>query len=354
MQVGTKVGLGFTLITLFLVGAVAIGIQQALNMEKISKRVVNLRVPTVQTSLMLLNGVNHSLAGLRGWMLLGEEIFNEEQANAWTDEIEPSLKKLEELSANWTDPGNLNRLGVVQKKLATFKKHQDQIQKIAWLVENRPAHKILFEEAVPLEKTILAHIATMIELETKIKPTPERKELLGAMADIEVVMSTVLANIESYLISGEKKFIKGYEKLWERKSRRFKMLEQNIELLTEEQKRAFNNLGAARTMFEPLPAKMIQIRSGEKWNKANLWLGTKAAPTAQAIKNILYEMVASQNSLLVADEKELKDRAHSLITTLLALLFGGGLISGVLGSAITRQIKAQLEEKIRPAKIRFS
>ena len=68
LSVGTKVALGFTLVTLILIVAVASTIQQVLNMEAISNRVINQRVPTAQTSLMLLNGVNHSLASLRGWI----------------------------------------------------------------------------------------------------------------------------------------------------------------------------------------------------------------------------------------------------------------------------------------------
>ena len=88
MRVGTKIGLGFGLITLTLMGVVLITIQQVKNMESITKRVVELRTPTAHSSLMMLNGMNHSLAALRGWVILGDAKFKEERHRAWEVHID--------------------------------------------------------------------------------------------------------------------------------------------------------------------------------------------------------------------------------------------------------------------------
>ena len=87
MTIGKKVGLGFGLITLILMAVVLLTIQQVRTMEIITKRVVELRTPTAHASLMMLNGINHSLASLRGWILLGDKKFkNRKLSNIITSE----------------------------------------------------------------------------------------------------------------------------------------------------------------------------------------------------------------------------------------------------------------------------
>ena len=83
MTIGKKVGLGFGVIVLILMGGVLSTIQQVRNMEIVTKRVVELRTPTAHASLMMLNGMNHSLASLRGWILLGDPKIKKERSIAW-------------------------------------------------------------------------------------------------------------------------------------------------------------------------------------------------------------------------------------------------------------------------------
>ena len=92
MTIGKKVGLGFGVMTLILMGVVLLTIQQVRTMEVITKRVVELRTPTAHASLMMLNGINHSLASLRGWIILGDPKFQTERSIAWEEQINPSLQ----------------------------------------------------------------------------------------------------------------------------------------------------------------------------------------------------------------------------------------------------------------------
>ena len=85
MTIGKKVGFGFGVITLILMGVVLITIQQVKSMEITTKRVVKLRTPTAHASLMMLNGINHSLASLRGWIILGDPKFQMERSIAWEE-----------------------------------------------------------------------------------------------------------------------------------------------------------------------------------------------------------------------------------------------------------------------------
>jgi methyl-accepting chemotaxis protein len=128
MTIGKKVGLGFGVTTLILMGVVLLTIQQVRTMEVLTKRVVDLRTPTAHASLMMLNGINHSLASLRGWILLGDQKFKEERSIAWEEQINPSLKLMHELAPNWTEPENKIRLKSIEEEINNFKSGQQKIE----------------------------------------------------------------------------------------------------------------------------------------------------------------------------------------------------------------------------------
>ncbi|MBT6346521.1 MAG: hypothetical protein HOJ49_07270, partial [Nitrospina sp.] len=67
-KIVTKIQIGFVAVAILMVGIVATTIYQTKTVKSISDKVVDLRVPTAQSSLEMLNGINHSLAALRGWM----------------------------------------------------------------------------------------------------------------------------------------------------------------------------------------------------------------------------------------------------------------------------------------------
>ncbi len=87
----------------------------------------------------MLNGMNHSLAALRGWIILGKDKFKDERAIAWSKEIEPALATMKEFAVNWTDPKNIERLQTIESKLGDFKTFQREIEDISQTVDNTPA-----------------------------------------------------------------------------------------------------------------------------------------------------------------------------------------------------------------------
>ena len=208
MTIGKKVGLGFGLITLILMGVVLLTIKQVRTMEIITKRVVELRTPTAHASLMMLNGINHSLASLRGWIILGDPKFQMERSIAWKEQINPSLQQMHRLAPNWTDAENKSRLHSIEEEINNFKKVQQKIEDIARTPENSPAQKILFEQAEPLEKSIVATVSKMIRYEMKNNKTQKNKKLVEILANIETTTSLALERADEFLLSGKQEFKK--------------------------------------------------------------------------------------------------------------------------------------------------
>jgi len=342
LKVGVKIGSGFFLVGLILCVSISLTMIQTGKTGDITNKVVDLRVPTAQASLMMVNGMNHSLAALRGWMILGKDKFKTERATAWSNEIDPSLKVMKEFSVNWTDPANIERLKIIETKLEDFRKYQAEIEAISQTAENLPANKILFEEAAPQAGILVGNITKIINIEAKLAATPERKALLGMMADIRGTTARALANIRAYLLSGDPKFKDKFNVMWTKNIKRFGDLTNNRSSLTPRQLALFKEFTKARKAFAPMPSKMFEIRGGEEWNIASRWLGTKAAPTAFAIKKQLDGMIASQKNLLAADMEKTKSLTASLTKMLWILLFAGVGLCSVLGFFITRSITKPL------------
>ncbi len=344
MTIGRKVGLGFGFIVFILMGVVLLTIQQVRTMEKITKRVVDLRTPTAHASLMMLNGVNHSLASLRGWVLLGDSKFKEGRILAWKEQIDPSLKEMHRLAPNWTEAENVSRLKIIENEIDAIRNFQQKIEDIAQTPENSPARKILFDTAEPLEKSIVSTVSKIISLEMDVKIAPERRRLVGILAYIETSTSLALERAEEFLLSGKVEFKQESINKWKKNIEQLEVLRKNIALLTDKQAKHFQSLEISIAKLGPLLEDIIRIRSGDEWNLANHWLETQAAPAAFRIKELLNEMTTIQEQLLENDVEEISSRTHFLITLLVALFFSAALISGVLGSSITRSISDPIRE----------
>jgi methyl-accepting chemotaxis protein len=338
MMIGKKIGLGYGVITFILMGVVLVTIQQVKTMETITKRVVELRTPTAHASLMMLNGINHSLASLRGWIILGDPKFQTERALAWAEQIDPSLKQMHELASDWTDQENKTRLKAIEKEIDALKMSQQKIEDIARTPENYPAQKILFDQAEPLGKNIVAIVSKMIKLEMKNKMAIQNKRLIGVLANIETTISLSLERADEFLLSGKQEFKNESQENWKKNVEYMKTLQGNKKNLSGEQLRNFEKLQGGLNQLGPLMEDIIRIRSGEEWNWANHWVQTQAAPVAFRIKELLNDMNVIQEQLLENDIDEISNRTHFLIVLLVALFFAAALIIGVLGVSITRSI----------------
>ena len=337
MSIGKKVGFGFGFMTLILMGVVLFTIQKVRTMETITKRVVELRTPTAHASLMMLNGINHSLASLRGWIILGEQKFQTERSIAWEEQINPSLNLLHGLAPNWTDPDNKTRLQSIEKEIVNFKAVQKKIEDIAQTSENSPAQKILFTQAEPLEKSIVAIVSKMIGMETENNKTPKDKQLIEILANIETTTSLALERADEFLLSGKQEFKKESLDNWKKNIEHMSVLKKKNNF-NKEQAKNFKSLSVKLNQFGPLLEEIIRIRSGAEWNLANHWVKTDAAPVAFRIKELLQEMTSVQEELLESDVAEISRKTHFLVVLLVALFFSAALISSALGANITSSI----------------
>jgi methyl-accepting chemotaxis protein len=341
LSIGYKVAFGFILCSLILAVSILTTVFYVKQTDAINTRLVELRIPTAKNTLNMVNGVNHSLAALRGWIILGKDKFKDQREIAWTN-IDYSLEKMEEYSKNWTNPENVKTSKELAVKFKEFKKFQDEIEAIAHTAENTPATKILLDDAAPKANIMLASITELINLELKREATPSRKQILGMMADIRGTTARSLANIRAFLLSGNKVFHERFNTMWNKNIIRVNDLTAQKSNLSPEQLIQYNKYVNARNNFKDLPKKMFDIRSGESWNLANKWLGTRAAPVAFSIKELLTKMHNNQSLLMNEDGKKSTSLVQTLLNLEYALLVFGISLCGVIGFFISKSINKLL------------
>jgi methyl-accepting chemotaxis protein len=345
---------GFIIVILLMGVAVGTTIWEVSIIKKDTDRIVELRIPTSQASSGMLTQIQGSLANLRGWMLTGNENFKTGRAEVW-DNIDGIQSDMDTLSSTWTNPKNVEVWSTFKEILAEFRAAQARVEAIAKSPDEQPATKMLVTEAAPLAGVMVSAITDIINLEMEIAPTPQRRQLLGAMADTRGTLGLGLANIRAYLLTGNAKFTAKFDKLWAKNEKRFGDLTGMSHLMTAEQSAIFQTFSENRAKFVALPPKMFAIRGSEKWNMANYMLITEAAPRAGKLLNILLGekdadgvrqggMVKNQKALLQKDADNGTAETNKLLMIEWVLLALGILIGGAIALLTARSIVKPVNE----------
>ncbi|NOY65997.1 MAG: methyl-accepting chemotaxis protein [Gammaproteobacteria bacterium] len=349
-----KLLLGFGAVLVFFALMSVNNFMAMTNISDVEHRLIKLRMPTVLAGQELTDGVHLSLAGLRGYMILGKKLsaaekFKAERQSGW-DEIDSAMEKMNVFSKNWTDPGNIKMLNDMKVLVNEFRVAQQEVEDIAHTPANIPALNLLLTEAAPEASRIIGAITAIIDEESSLGATPERKQLLKLLADSRGSFAVGLANIRAYLLSGDTGFADKFHAKWEINQTRFDQLSSMTGLLNEKQTEAWNTYNTVRAEFASLPDKMFKLRSAKDWNLANYWLGTKAAPKAAGIMEILKKMRVSQDKLALIDENILESESSSMKTIMVV----GSLIALVIGifiaTFISRMISVPLRAMVDRAK----
>ena len=342
MTMKNKLTVGFSIMAGIITLVVFINLVYVHSALELSHRMIDSRTLTANHSMTMLNGVNQALAALRGWVLLGQEAFKEERHQVWSIQLEAPLREMKKLSANGIHPENVERLKKIEALLPKFKQFQLEIENIAQTPDNRPALKMFLEQAVPQSNLMSNNITLMIDLEVQEKASPERKALLGLMADVRGTLGLSLTNLRAFLLSGKLQFQAKFEALWLKNEMRFNELARKTNLLTSQQFKAFELLTQTRNTFITLISQIMERRNQPNWNLSNYWLATKAAPLGIQLVKMLEEMAIHQQQLLQHDGKEIDKTIDELIQIEWYLLAMGILLAGFFGWFMIRDIFQQV------------
>jgi len=125
-----KIGLGYFLMAAMLATAVLVTIWQVRQTAVINERIINLRVPSAAASLKVLNGVNHSVASMRGYAMWGDPEFKEQRAEAWK-QVNDAVAELEFHNNTMRDPDFSRNLNKLQGLLNQVRQVQEEAERLA-------------------------------------------------------------------------------------------------------------------------------------------------------------------------------------------------------------------------------
>ena len=131
LKISTRITVGFLAIIVIFSISSFVAIMKNKQLDTHATQALAVNLPTVRATSSILNGTNHALAALRGWMLLGKDKFKTERQAAWKDEINSAMADLEVLSNSWQDQENKAMLGELKQLLQVFADKQQQIEDIA-------------------------------------------------------------------------------------------------------------------------------------------------------------------------------------------------------------------------------
>ncbi|MCG7587600.1 methyl-accepting chemotaxis protein [Photobacterium sp. OFAV2-7] len=338
---------GFTVILLLLIfNTLIINWSVSKSQQRVDS-LVQLRMPTVISGKDLMNGINSSLAALRGYMILGADPAKAEQmkknrVQAW-QLIDAAMAEYETVSSHWTDPANVERFNRLKTLIAEFRQAQQQIEAISNTDENIRSYNILLTEAAPLAEQMLAALNAIIDREEALAATPARKQLLKYLADTRGSFAIGLANIRAYLLSGDDKFEQKFQSSWTLNSQRVAQLNDLQYLFSREQASQWQQFSQHRSQFEALPQRMFSARKADNWNTANHWLATRAAPKAAEIKAVQAAMTASQQQLMQEDQMLLEESLTNAQTVAVVSCIISVILGIVISLTLARNIRRRLD-----------
>ncbi len=347
LNLKNKLIFAFSLILIIIIATAIFNLYSVNKTSYLQKEITEYQIKNVNSTKNITNAINSSLASLRGYIILGSDSNKAEKMRAsrqkaW-ETIEHEIAFLKTHLSHFSQE-NKQRLAQLESILVEFKTSQKQIEDIAQSPENIQAYNLLLTQAAPTAAKLITSITAIIDLESNLSATTERKALLKLLADSRGSFAIGLANIRAYLLSGKNGFKLQFDQKWEINTDRFNDITSNYQdYFTLEQMVQWQIYTKSRDQFESLPPKMFAMRSAEDWNTANYLLGTQAAPRATTALALLQAVESSENKLL--DEEiillnELSDNQNLIIVVsaslsiilclIIAILFSRDLLSRLL------------------------
>lgn len=349
--IGKKLGLGFGVILFLMVINSAVAYIKVKNMEASVDMVVSQAFPTKLACGELLNGINHSLSALRGYLILGSDPenarkFKADRADGWK-EIDSALADMDGFGEHFTSAQDRKYLRTISSTVEEFRAAQKGIETIAQTSGNVPAYQLLLDEASPRAAKIEAAFTKIIDGEQLQEVTAERNRLLKNLADIRASFALAMASIRTYLLSGDKDHNVGFQEHWKDYQAAHQLINASVALFSESQKREWEAYTGLHTEYDPLPQKMFDLRSAANWNQANFELATEAAPRAQKMIEALRAIRDSANQRVDLARKDMEAAARELTRTLILVTLvaiGIGLaVALMLSQKIATAVQAVVE-----------
>jgi PAS domain S-box-containing protein len=304
-----------------------------------STRLALLRGPTLSNSALASEGLQRSLAGLRGWMVLREPSFKQERIFAWEQEIWPALANLEALRADGSDEFG-EQLEVLRRIFTDLNEWQWWIEDIAQTPGNEPARVLYDRDVGPMEIRMLQGIRSLIDDEMQAAET--RKNLLGAMDDLRLAVMEVEVATARFLRNGrinDENTIRhelrlAVQLVGDLAARKDELSVHQLEIMSW--------LEAEVVAYHSSLDRVISKRKRADWNLAKHLMAHQAHPLSKEASTLLTELSREQNQRMQNDAAEVVHISNVALLVLVVLILVMAVSARVLSKRKADQITGPL------------
>ena len=294
--------------------------------------------PTAQASQRVLNGIQSSLAAMRGWVALGHHEFRVERKQAWEQDIFPAMTELESRLDGAVDAEASKELQEITGLLKDLEESQWWIEDVAQTPGNNRAQHYFTSNIVPLADTILHAISGMIVLESYELDEVKSSFLLKDMTGFRYQINQSITGLERYLNTPESQYINAFKDSLDLAVTLFSGVTEFRSVLSEEQHELYQQIHAELTVFEQFGDKLISIRKDPHWNVAQYRLSAEAVPLARRLLNRLGALSAQHTDAMRAQADHVEKVVSMSALAAAALLILMSIVTVSLSQRSARRL----------------
>ncbi|MDA9406385.1 methyl-accepting chemotaxis protein [Bradyrhizobium sp. CCBAU 45384] len=344
---------GFFVVCTIFVLSVAVTLVSVTAVSITVNQMVSSRTPAAIASSELVSNIHATLSALRGYLLNGNSQAKLDRLAMWK-KMDAMVVAFDELSKDFAGSETRDKWTDAKTLISEFHAAQEKAEAVAFTADAYPATKLMTTEADPRADSIFSETTRMIDEEGGLEATPERKQLLKALADTRGNFAAAISLLRTYLMTGKKQDKQKCFKPWELFERGLADVTAQASLLTPRQRESFDKVTKAAQEFSSLFERIFALRDSPGWNLPADILASEAAPRALKILDLLDGTTGEdgarsggiktvQMGLLADGGHEVEAGLRLLRVTLWGLLVAGVALGIVIAFLTARAIATPIQ-----------
>ena len=301
------------------------------------------RTPAVVATQRAQIGLQRSLAGLRGWVALGDERLRSDRRAAWTQQIEPAIADIRSYSETWTDAADRDRLTELAHLLVELKESQWWVEDVARAEGNQPALQVWRGRVEPIALELRRVIDAVI---ADARAVPSRRALaaLQAMVGFRDALAQAQHALARFVAEGEERWGREFSRALGEAAASVELMEtESARLALPEQDRV-DYLIRELPWYAHFAREALEARRSASWNVALYRMSTETIPLTLRVTELLDVLASNQAELMARDTRFITFAGNTALMSSVVLIVLMAAIAYALASyragQITRPISA--------------
>ena len=307
-----------------------------------TSRLIEQRVPAVEAAQLARIGVQRSLAGLRGWVTLGDPKFRVERESAWNEEIEPAMVKLTSLSQEEPTTQDRVRLDELDRLLAELKESQWWVEDIAQAEGNEKARVILSQKVEPISRQIIKSVRAIGGEDIRERNSPDSEIFSREMTGFKVARLSGDHMLSNFVVHREGWSEVGFLQNLDVAQKTLQRVESDTSILTKEQQVHLAALKREIPWYQHFAEEAIAARKDPQWNVARHLMRTETVPLSEQVMSQLNGLSTTQLGLMRQEADYVDWLGKGAILVSFGLIIGMAVVAGIMSRRRAKHITQPL------------